>query len=162
MQNKKDGKNYYAHFIIVLIVWAFILGYWTIKNAIDHPVELDNSFMMKYQKVNSDINKILAKAKAFDKKYDMRLLTTKIKEGDNLLKISLTDKEKNLAKNVTLQVLLTRPTTNKFNKITKAKIQDNLFIAHVSIKKPGRWNIVLKATDNKLQKFKTYKLSTLE
>ena len=162
MQNKKSGKNYYLHFIVILVAWAFILGYWTIKNAIDHPVELDNSFMMKYQAVNNNINEILAKEKAFDNKYDMKLLTTKIKEGDNLLKIALTDKDKNIAKGVKLQILLTRPTTNKFNKTVKAKLTNNLFTAHISIIKPGRWNIVLYADDGKLQRFKTYKLSTLQ
>ena len=158
---KKKGKNYYLHFISALVLWAFVLGYWTIKNAVENPVQLDDTFMMKYQKVDSDINKIIAKGIAFDKKYTMQLLTKKIHEGKNKLQIKLADKNNKAIKDASLTVLVTRPVSKKYDKKQTIKVKNSIVSIDVNIDKPGRWNVILRAKVDNLERFQLYKLSTL-
>ena len=64
----KDEKNYWPHFILLLVFFAIGMGIWTIKSAIDNPVELDNAYMLNYHKVDSNINTILQDQKNFNNK----------------------------------------------------------------------------------------------
>ncbi len=71
-------RNYWPHFIIGLVFFAIALGVWTVKNAIDNPVELDNTYMMPYQKVDEEIYDLQKMKKEFQKRYDLQVLTKKL------------------------------------------------------------------------------------
>lgn len=156
-------KNYWPHFIVALVLFAVGLGVWTIKAAIDNPVELDNSYMLNYHTVDSDINDILKKQQNFDNNYKLDLLTQKLNSGENLIEIVLKDKNDNIIDNAKVEILVTRPDTTKFDKKLTASFKNGKYIAKVNLEKEGRWNIVIKTEiDKDSIGFKTYKLSTLE
>ncbi len=160
MSDKKNEKNYWPHFIVGLVLFTIGMGVWTVMTAINNPVELDNSYMMNYHQVDADINTIIAKGKAFDKKYDLNLLTKELKEGKNILVVEVKDKNGNAVEGVKVDILVTRPDTTKFDKKLKASFDGKNYKAEVVLDKVGRWNIIIKASVGETEKFKTYKLHT--
>ncbi len=156
----KNEKNYWPHFIIGLVLFTVGMGVWTVMTAINNPVEMDNSYMRNYHQVDADINMIIAKGKAFDKRYDLELLSKNLKEGENTLVISIKDKNGNVVKGMKVDILVTRPETTKLDKNLKAVFDGEYYKAKVVLDKKGRWNIIIRATMGELEKFKTYKLHT--
>ncbi len=157
----KKESNYWPHFIFALVVFAITLGVWTVKTAIDNPVEMDNSFMMKYQDVDKNFYNIEKEKKEFDKLYTLELKNRKLDPGKN--QIVLFVKERNTSKPLTgahVEVLLTRPFTTKFDKKSKAHFENGAYITDLNISQEGRWNIIFKISDSNLTRYKTYKLST--
>ena len=65
---ESSKKTYWPHMILGFLILAIILGYWTIKVATSIPVQETNDYMMKYQESDININEILTKKMAFDKK----------------------------------------------------------------------------------------------
>ncbi len=159
---QKSEKNYWPHFIVGLVIFAAILGVWTIKAAMDNPVELDNSYMLNYHSVNEDINEILKKQQIFDRNYEISLLSPKISYGKNEIVVLLKDKDGNLIKDGEIKILFTRPDTTKFDKKIEPKYEKNGYKADVILDKEGRWNLIVKAKVGDAEGFKTFKLSTLE
>ncbi|WP_281951560.1 FixH family protein [Nitrosophilus kaiyonis] len=159
---KSKEKNYWPHFIVALVFFAIGLGVWTIKAAIDNPVELDNSYMLNYHAVDEDINDILKKQHIFEKNYDLNLLTNKINVGKNKLEIVLKDKNGKVVKNAKIDILVTRPDTTKYDKKVTAKFENRKYVADVDLEHEGRWNIIIKAKIDDAQGFKTFKLTTLQ
>jgi len=159
----KVEKNYWPHFIIALVLFAVVLGVWTIKAAMDNPVELDNAYMLNYHMVDEDINEILKRQQNFDKIYQLDLLTKDINLGKNEIKILLKNKKGNLIKNAKIEILVTRPDTTKYDKKIEAHYNDPYYVAAVDLNLEGRWNFVIKTKiDKDAIGFKTYKLSTLK
>jgi hypothetical protein len=72
MANKKE-KTYWPHMIVGFIMMGVTLGYWTIKSASLMPVQESNNLMQKYQMVDININDILTKREAFDRKFKIDL-----------------------------------------------------------------------------------------
>ena len=156
----KNEKNYWPHFIVGLVIFTIGMGTWTVVTAINNPVEMDNSYMRNYHQVDADLNKILESGAKFDKKYQLSLENSELKEGENELKIALKDKEGNVINNAKIEILVTRPETTKLDKNLKAKFDGSGYRAKVILDKKGRWNIQIKAVVEDLEKFKTYKLHT--
>ena len=156
----KNEKNYWPHFIVGLVIFTIGLGTWTVVTAINNPVEMDNSYMRNYHQVDADLNKILESGAKFDKKYQLSLENSELKEGENELKIALKDKEGNVINNAKIEILVTRPETTKLDKNLKAEFDGSGYRAKVVLDKKGRWNIQIKAVVKDLEKFKTYKLHT--
>jgi hypothetical protein len=76
MVNKKE-KTYWPHMIVGFIMMGVTLGYWTIKSASLMPVQESNNLMQKYQMVDININDILIKREAFDRKFKIDLTEVK-------------------------------------------------------------------------------------
>ena len=159
-QDNKKEINYWPYAIIGMILTVVILGIWTIKVAVNNPVQLDNSYMMKYQDVDEKINDILAKQKIFDSKYIINLDMNKLKVGKNKIVISLTDIDGNMVKNPNITAVVTRPTTTKYDILLKKFTHDNnLFVSEdFEIKNGGRWNIEVRVKIGEDIGYKTYKL----
>ncbi|BCD68740.1 FixH family protein [Nitratiruptor sp. YY09-18] len=155
------SKNYWPHFIIGLVLFAIAMGVWTVKTAIDNPVELDNSYMMKYQDVDKDIYDILKMQKEFNKNYKFIPLTKKLGFPDAAFAFKIVDKNGNVLKDAQAIVLFTRPETTKYDIKTKAVFQDGEYIAKAKLPLKGRWNIIVKLNVDKLTVFEKYKMSTL-
>ncbi|BAF70717.1 FixH family protein [Nitratiruptor sp. SB155-2] len=154
------NKNYWPHFIIALVVFAITLGVWTVKTAIDNPVELDESFMMKYQDVDKNYYKIEAMKKAFHKKYDVVLVTQKLSYPNAIFEFKILDKSGSPVSDAKVTVLFTRPETSKFDKKTSAIYRNGEYITEVQLPLEGRWNIELKIEKDGLVNYELFKLST--
>lgn len=66
---KNDNKTYWPHMILGFLSIGIILGFWTIKSAINTPVNESNEYQLSYQMADMNINKIIEAQKLFDSKY---------------------------------------------------------------------------------------------
>jgi len=147
-------------FILGLVLFAVALGVWTIKVAIDNPVELDNSFFMDYQKVDEEYYKIEQIAKEFEKKYRVELVNKKLKSGEETLIIVVEDREGNPVPNGKVEILVTRPNTSQYDQKVEAVYRDGWYEARVTLPLEGRWDIIAKVTVGDLYHYYKWKRST--
>jgi len=162
---KNNKKSYWPHMIVGFLLIGITLGYWTVKSASSVPVQESNEYMMKYQQADMNINEIIAKRKAFDKKYkiiisDVEMLPVKKNEvqhrqlkeqiklykGDNRFTYTVVDQESVPVPDANVSFLLTRPHTKKDDiMIETVPFSDGKYRVKVSIDKPGRYILRLRA-----------------
>ena len=153
-------RNYWPHFILALVVFAVVLGVWTVKVALDNPVELDNSYMAHYRDLDENFYKIEQARRAFDKSYRVELLNKKL-ERNTTIRVRVTDLNGTPVPNATVELLITRPDTSKHDIKTTARYNDGLYEANVSLPLEGRWNIITRtAIDEERYRYDTFKRST--
>jgi hypothetical protein len=165
MAKKHKEKSYWPHMILGFLLVGVTLGYWTVKSATSIPVQESNEYMMKYQQADMNINEILAKKKAFEKKYkiniaDIEMLPVKknetqhrqlkeqvkLKRGENNFTYTITDKNTMPVPDANVSFLLTRPHTKTDDlMIETIPFADGKYRVKVSIKKPGRYILRLRA-----------------
>ena len=154
------NKNYWPHFIIALVVFTVALGVWTVKTAIDNPVEIDDSYMMSYQELDKNIYKIQQMKRKFQQRYQVRLLTKKLDFPDAHIEFEILTKDGKPVKDAKVEVLLTRPETKKRDIKTQARYVDGRYVVEAKLPLEGRWNLLLKITIEDLVDYEKYKLST--
>jgi hypothetical protein len=136
--------------IILAICGVVALGVWTIEQANIKPVVMDDYYFESYQDVEANINDIRAKQAAFDKKYNVQLLTdVPFIIGKNSLAIKLTTKANNLpVADANITVKITRPDTDKYDKRPKVTEYEKgvYHLKPFDIEKIGRWQIMTKIT----------------
>ena len=55
---KNNKKTYWPHMIVGFLVLALTLSFWTVKSASSLPVQESNTYMLKYQMADTNINEI--------------------------------------------------------------------------------------------------------
>ncbi|NPA64880.1 MAG: hypothetical protein GXO16_07905 [Epsilonproteobacteria bacterium] len=154
-------RNYWPHFIMALVLFAVVLGVWTVKVAIDNPVELDNSFMMRYQQVDERYYEIEQAQRRFDRAYRVELENAKLQKGKNVLRIRVSDLNGTAMENARVELLITRPDTSRYDRKLQAIYEGGLYRATVDLPLEGRWNIVTKVEiDKDTYRYATFKRST--
>ncbi len=138
-------KNYWPHTIVGMIIGIVIAIFFTIKIAINNPVQEENIFMDTYQNVNENINNILLSQSEFMKKYEVEIINEYLKFGENSINIKVLDKTtKSLIENADIKLLVTRPETREYDqKLENLKYENGVYIATpINIVKEGRWFIM--------------------
>ncbi|MRI58346.1 MAG: hypothetical protein C6H99_02450 [Epsilonproteobacteria bacterium] len=153
-------KNYWPHFIIALVAFAIALGVWTVKVAMDNPVELDNSYMMKYQQLDEAIYDLDRMKREFYRKYRLKFLTKQLSFPDAKVVFVITDKDGKPVKEAKVTVLFTRPFTTKQDIKVEARFHDGHYIATATLPAQGRWDVILRIELDGLQLYEKYRLST--
>lgn len=161
-----NKKSYYPHAIIVGIILVIIACVATVIVALDNPVEMDDYYLEKYQKVDHDINEIEAMQKEFFKNYDVKFdlnevvlsKTTNRFTMRTPINIGLNIHDKKADKdvqNAEVLLVITRPDTSKFNQDFNATTAKNgLFeFKNIKLDKPGRWQLKTKMKIGKLEGF---------
>ena len=158
-KSDKQEMNYWPYAIVGMILTVVLLGIWTIKVAVSNPVQLDNSYMMKYQDVDENISDILEKQKIFDTKYIIDLSKNILKPGENRIEVALKDRNGNPVDNAEIIAVVTRPTTLKDDIELKEFVQmnDHYVSKPFELKRGGRWNIQVRVTIGDDVGFKTRK-----
>lgn len=146
MAKTKSEHTYYPHAIVGMIIGCIIACGFTIKLAMDNPVEMDTFYMEKYQQVDHSINTILELQEKFNAKFDLAYSTEKFEMGQNSITIKLTDKSGQPVNDATVLMMLSRPDSNKDNKeFTPSSVENgNYTFGPFEINKPGRWQILSK------------------
>lgn len=146
MDNVKIERNYWPHAIVAMILGCIVACGWTIKIALDNPVEMDTFYMEKYQKVDQTINEIIELQTKFDAAFNLSYSTEQFAIGKNSITLKLTDKSGKTIDDATITMMLSRPETNKDNKqMSPSKIENGLYtFGPFDIQKPGRWQILSK------------------
>ena len=152
--------------IVGFLFLAFTLSYWTVKSASSMPVQESNTYMLKYQMADTNINEITEKKIAFDKAYDIHLLNiemmtmtdninskrpqpnvVKLVQGLNKFTYEITTKEGVAVSDANVTFLLTQPHSRKEDRLIinipykKGKYE----IVDVEIKKAGRYTLQMRA-----------------
>ncbi len=157
MEEFKEKKSYWPHAILVGIFLIIIACIWTIKVALANPVEMDDFYLQKYQKVDKNINTIIKKQKAFFKRFVLEYQSVVFKlNEENTISFSIKDKKTNLhVENAQILTILTRPETNAYNQEFKPKYTQNgkFTISGIKISKPGRWQFKSKIKIGDLEGF---------
>ena len=164
-KNKKSEKTYWPHMIIGFIFIGITLGYWTVKHAVQMPVQEVNEYMMKYQDADMSINDILEKKQAFEKVYTIKLNDVKmmvmtdnvnsnipqpnavtLSKGKNHFSYTVTKKDGTVVSDAKVSFLLTRPHTVKDDvMIEKVPFKEGRYVTPMlDIEKAGRYTLQLR------------------
>ncbi len=160
MQEDKNSEiNYWPYAILGMILTVVVLGIWTIKVAISNPVQLDRSYMMSYQEVDDNINKIMAMQKKFDSKYVINFNKNILHIGKNRVVLNIKDKDGNIVKNGEIVAIVTRQTTSQYDiHLKNFRLKDSNYESEeFQLKSGGRWNIEVKVKIGEDIGYKTYK-----
>lgn len=162
MEKEVKSKNYWPHAIVTGIILIVLACAWTIKIALDNPVQMDSYYMQKYQEVDRNINAIEEKQEAFFKRFDVDYAKTSIAINKPFdISFSINDKQKDeKLKDVAITLLVTRPETNEFNKeFTFTNSKDGIFTAkNLTVNKPGRWQLLAKIKYKEYEGFHRYEV----
>ncbi|AKF25702.1 hypothetical protein YH65_10135 [Sulfurovum lithotrophicum] len=165
MVKENKEKTYWPHMIVGFLLIGITLGYWTVKHATSLPVQEENEYMLKYQKADMNINEILEKQKAFDKKYkiiisDVEMLPVKKNEvlhrkqksqvklakGENTFSYEVVNVKNADVPDANVSFLLTRPHTKVDDiMIETVPFSDGKYRVTVSVEKPGRYVLRIRA-----------------
>ena len=152
--------------ILGFLAIGITLGYWTVKHAIQLPVQEVNEYMMKYQKADTGINDILEKKAAFDARYTIALkqvtmmvmtdnVNSKIPQpdavtlnkGNNHFTYVVSKKDGTVVNDANVSFLLTRPHTRKDDAMieTVPFTKGNYITPELDIEKAGRYTLQFRA-----------------
>lgn len=150
--------------IIIAVSIVGIIGacVWTIKVALNNPVELSDYGMQNYHHYDADANEIINAKIAFDQKYTIELLTSQIAEKNTTVIYKVTDKAGNPVNDAKIEAILTRPYTTKedVNLSTPSVNNGQYTFASVTLPKAGRWDILAKVSVGTDQRFYNIKADT--
>jgi len=164
--DNKSKKTYWPHMILGFLAIGITLGYWTVKHAVQMPVQEVNEYMMKYQQADLGINDILEKKKAFDNVYTIKLNNVemmvmtdnvnskipqpnavKLSKGENSFSYTVTKKDGTVVSDANVSFLLTRPHTVKDDvMIENVPFKNGMYVTpKLDIQKPGRYTLQFRA-----------------
>ncbi|MFV7790943.1 hypothetical protein ACNSOP_02620 [Aliarcobacter lanthieri] len=163
-------RNYWPLFFIGIFGFTLIMIIWTIKSAIKVPVIEDRSFLLKYQDVDENYNKLMEANIEFLSKYNLSFvlndrefgLTTEdikygqrviekysghrdtLKLGNNTLKVFITSKDSNEKQNLDIDLVITKTMTNDHDIVFKTdnfEKTDGEYISIFEVNEETNWNI---------------------
>ena len=148
----KKQKSFWPYGITIAILAVVVMGAMTIKVALNHPVQMDEAYMKKYQNVDNHINEIKKSQELFDKQYSVKIKNKQFNLGKNRLNIIVTDRYTNkIADNLTISVKITRPDDDRYDiKLAAKEKADKYIFPEFDIKKPGRWLILVDVNNGKV------------
>jgi hypothetical protein len=158
----KKERNFWPHAVVGSILFIIVACAWTVKIAMENPVQFDQSYLAKYELVDNTIHDIRAKQQVFDTQFNATFLQEKVQlNRSTMLPLRVIDKasgEPLRAAQVTL--LVTRPDTNAYNQeFTATTSTDGAFLlGPVSLDKPGRWQLITKIETDTAEGFVEYEI----
>ncbi len=158
---KKD-INLWPYGILALIMAVVIGGFFSVRLALENPVQESTYFMEHYQGVEDNAYKLEKQKDAFDKNFEINYSVSKFKIGKNTLGLKIYDKiKKKFIDNADIDMLLTRYETNTLNKKLKPKkVQNHTYIFEdLDIQKLGRWKILTTTKIDKYRGFNSHEIN---
>jgi hypothetical protein len=152
--------------------WPIIIGLsivgvigacvWTIKVALNNPVEMSEYGMQNYHEYDRDVNEIIKAKISFDQKYTITLLTNQITEKGSVIEYNLTDKTGKAVNGAKIETIITRPDKNKYDiNLSNPTISEGKYtFAPVDLPKAGRWDVMAKVTVGNDQRYYNIKADT--
>ncbi len=158
----KKERNYWPHAIVSSILFIVVACGFTIKIAMDNPVEMDSYYLEKYQSVDLNINDILAKQAIFDKNYKIEHDKSKFAMGsNNKVEFYIKDKNsKNMTDEAKVRLVISRPETNKYNQefIVENGKDGKYSFEGINFEKPGRWQVLTRISINGMEGYNKYEV----
>jgi hypothetical protein len=138
------------------------LSYWTVRIAMDNPVQLSDLDMQDYHHFEHDANAIITSKIAFDKKYDVEYITQDFKPEGATVKFRLTSSTGEPVNDANITVRLTRPGTHEYDRTVGIKqVEDGVYrFETVTLPKEGRWDILTSIQVGNTQRYLNLKADT--
>ncbi len=150
MEKEKNSFNPWPYGIAAAIFGVFGLCVWTVKETESHPVQMDSFYFEDYHHVDHDYDKIYKDQKLFESRYQVSVLNKSFLMGQaQPIKIKVTPKVSDREVNdLNISILVTRPNTNEYNQkpAMHAKGKGLFESDPISVKLPGRWQVMSKIT----------------
>lgn len=159
--DKSAGKKWpWIIGIATVIVIGFSVE--TIKVAIKNPVEMSDYGMQSYHSYDDNANDIINAKIAFDRNYTVAFITPQILEKKSVLVYDVKDKSGNAVDNAKIEVVLTRPDTNKLDlNLSNPSISAGKYtFSPIDLPRAGRWDIMAKITIGDKQRYYNVKADT--
>lgn len=149
---EKKKKTFWPYGITIAILAVVVMGAGTIMIALKHPVQMDEAYMKKYQKVDSHINEIKKSEELFKKQYAVKISNDTFTIGKNNLDISVLDNYTGRhAENLLISVKITRPDDDRYDiKLTSKENGDRYIFPTFKINKKGRWIVLVDISNGKV------------
>ena len=160
-----NKKTYWPHMIVGFLALALTLSFWTVKSASSLPVQESNTYMLKYQMADININEITERKMAFDKSYNIRILNIemmvmtdnvnskrpqpnviKLRQGTNIFTYEVLSKTGEAVTDANVTFLLTQPHSRKQDKLFEnvPNINGKYQVSGVNIEKAGRYTLKMR------------------
>jgi nitrogen fixation protein FixH len=141
MSLEKKERNFWPIGLLIFGIIFCICVISMIFVAMNNKWEQDQSFMSEYKKVDKNYDNIARSQKAFDANYDVEFDKSAFKLGENIIKLSIKDKNGTFVQNAVINAIITRPDTNQYNqKLDNFKINDKEYQSNAfTLDKIGRW-----------------------
>jgi len=159
---KKKELNLWPHAIVGAIIFIIVACAWTVKIALDNPVQFDQFYLAKYDQVDANINEIRTKQQAFDARFEVKHALVRIPmHTPTMIPLQLIQKQTNLPlEQANITLLVTRPDTNAHNQEFHASAaSEGVFMfGPVEVDMPGRWQLLAKIEAEGLEGFISYEV----
>ena len=140
---------------------AMIIG--TIVIASNNAVEPSDLYMQNYHDVDSNVNEIIYKQIAFDKKYTIDYIGESFKQEAAAVAYRVTDASGKAVDDAKIDIVITRPNTHSFDvALNNPTVTENgeYRFASVALPKEGRWNIMARVSVGDEQRYYNLKADT--
>jgi len=139
-----DPGRKWPWIVVGSILGVVGLSYWTVKIAINNPVQMSDLDMQDYRHFEHDANAIIRNKIAFDKKYSVEYITEAFTTEGASLKFRIVTHAGDPVNDANITVRITRPGTHEFDQsITVQNVQNGIYsFETVSLPKEGRWDVL--------------------
>ena len=141
---QRDPGRKWPWIIVGSILGVVGLSYWTVKIALDNPVQLSDLDMQDYRHFEHDVNENISAKIAFDQKYSV-VYTTEIFKMDGAdIKFKVMTRANVPVNDANITVRVTRPGTHEFDQTPKVEsVQDGIYsLEKIILPKEGRWDVL--------------------
>lgn len=137
---------------------------WTIVSVADSHVVMDRAYMMNYQKADREANLIIRDRIAFDKKYNISYISSRLHPSHAVIVYKVTTKSGKPVNNAKFKIIATRPMTDRDNvTITKPiSVSNGVYTFITKLDGKGRWNIEAKVRVRRLERYYNIKTDTMD
>jgi hypothetical protein len=150
-------------FIITgMILGLIALCVWTIIVTNEDPVEESHLYMTYYQKADKDANLIIKDRILFNKNFDVSYISKKLKPQDTVIQYKITHKDGMPIDDAKVKIILTRPTTNRFNIDLNqpSSVKNGIYTFNTKLSGPGRWNVMAQIRIGRYERYLNIKTDT--
>jgi len=162
MTTHKNAGKKWPWIIGLSIVGVIGFSIATVSVAIKNPVEMSDYGMQSYHSYDDNVNDIINAKIAFDQSYTIAFLTPQIQEKSSIFVYQVRDKSGKAIDNAKIDLILTRPDTQKFDlNLTNPDIHDGKYTFNaIDLPKIGRWDILAKVSIGDKQRYFNLKADT--
>jgi len=141
--SSNPGKKW-PWIVVGSILGVVGLSYWTVRIAMNNPVQMSDLDLQDYRHFDHDANAIIRSKIAFDKKYDLTYVTETFKAEGATVKFRILTHEGSPVNDANITVRLTRPGTHEFDRTISVKeVQEGIYTFEtVTLPKSGRWDVL--------------------
>jgi len=159
--NSNPGRKW-PWIVVGSILGIVGLSYWTVRIAMNNPVQMSDLDMQDYRHFDHDANAIISAKIAFDNKYRVEYVTETFKSDGATVRFKVLTREGEPVNDANVSVRLTRPGTHDFDReINMVSVADGVYTFEtVTLPKEGRWDVLTRIVAGDDQRYLNLKADT--